>query len=999
MRVSILSKLFLTTALVSTAPTIWAQTTPEQDEVIVVGTQIKGASVSEILPVTLLTTEDIEALGVTNSEDLFRAIPSQGATNFNGDNETGGVNGARGDVASINLRSLGTGNTLVLLNGRRLVQHPGTQSENLVPVVSPNLNALPSSGIKRLEVLRDGASAVYGADAVGGVVNTILKDNFDGTQITAKYGSYDGVDADSVSLSGYHGFNLRGGKTNITLFGDYLDRGGILASERPYSANDDKREFVVGTDFEDDSNFNNLSTNSAWGQFDTTRRVRLGGTSLTTSAGRFHIQPATYAGCLYNLNADICIDDSSLDTALRHNTAVYGQPTSDLKRYNAFAFLNHELDSGNEFYGELSFYRADSNKIREANTPLSSTPITISANSYWNPFGSGPNRIAGIDAPIEGLDITIGGADGRYRAIDAGPRLTDVRNTSWRSLAGLRGDWGNWDFDTAILLSSAETNDVTHNRVSSTLFQQALNRTTPDAYNPFNGGSLTDVNGLDGTPNPQSVIDPFLISVRRDGNTSLALADFKISNPALFTWSGGDIGAAFGIEARSERYKDDRDDRLDGSIVFTDAVTGIAYDSDVMGSSATPDTKGDRQTISAFGEFFVPIVSPEKSMPLVHRLEAQVAGRFEHASDYGDVFAPKVALSWYPVEMLQVRSSYSEGFRAPNLEQINAEGVQRSNTRTDYIRCQAQIELGTLANLGACGQAQGVLSVRSGSDELKPETNKTYTIGAVFEPSKFIPGLTLTADYYDITQNDVVGIAGDDLQIVLDFVRRLNGGSNPAVIRSAPDSDDVTFFNTPVSGIEAVGSIISVADPYLNLDRRKSQGIDLGAYLDFDTNKFGDFRFSIDATRLLKFDQDDSSVIQEIRQEAAAADIPLVGSGSLIEQDGFPKWRGVARMNWKYGNLGVGGSLTYTGAFFDPSAIQNTTGDLWRVDEWIIGNAHIDYTFRNLNAAGLNKVRTRIGATNITNEDPPFADETNGYYTEYHNNRGRFIYAEVKADF
>ncbi len=1006
---SFVARLLLSSAALAYGTAALAQTdsstAPVEDDIIVVGTQIKGASIAAALPVTLLDEADIDALGVNSGEELFNSIPSQGATNFSGDSETGGVNGARGDVASINLRSLGTGNTLVLLNGRRLVLHPGTQAENLVPVVTPNLNALPTSGIKRLEVLRDGASAIYGADAVGGVVNTVLRDRYDGLQVTAKYGAYDGVDADSFTLDAYGGFTLPNDQTNITLFGSFYDRGGIMASERDYSRFDDKRPLVEGTDFDGDTNFDGNSTNAAWGQFDTTQRVRVNGGTLTTSAGRFHIQPDTFPGCRASLGNGLCIDDSSLDRGLRHNTASLDQMTSDLKRYNAFAFLNHDMDDGKEVYGELSFYRAYSDKQREANTPLSSTPITISRNNYWNPLGAtthldgsiNTNRLAGIDAPTDGLDVTIGGADGRYRVIDAGPRLLEVTNTSLRSLIGLRGDWKNWSYDTALLFSSAETNDLTKNRISSTLFQRALNGGTANDYNPFNGGDLNDVNGLDGTPNAQSIIDPFLIDVRRDNKTSLALVDFKVSNPSILSWKAGDIGAAFGVEARSQRYKDDRDQRLDGTIQYTDSVTGITYDSDVMGSSATPDTKGDRQTVSAFGEFYVPVVSPEQNIPLMHRVDLQLAGRFEHASDFGDVFAPKVALSWYPFSALQVRSAYSEGFRAPNLDQINAEGIQRSNTRTDYIRCQAQINLGDITDLNSCGQAQGVLSIRSGSKELEAETNETFTVGVVFQPDAFIPGLTITADYYNIVQDNVVGIAGDDLQIVLDYVRRLNGSTNPAVTRAAPDADDILFFAG--SGIDPAGTITSVADPYLNLERRTSEGIDLGFYLDIDDTPLGDFSLKVDATHLMTFDQDASSVVKEIRQEAAANDINLRGAGSLIGQDGQPEWRGVARVSWKKGNFAAGASANYVGSYFDTSAIQNSTGDFFKVDRWITGNVYADYTFRDLEMAGLKKLRLRVGATNVTNEDPPLSDETYGYDSAYHSNRGRFVYGQVRTTF
>jgi outer membrane receptor protein involved in Fe transport len=977
---------------------------PDETTVVVIGSQIRGRKVTQILPVTVVDEKDLDVLAPDSGEQVFRALPSQGATNFSGDSETGGINGARGDVASINLRSLGTGNTLVLLNGRRLVLHPGTQAENLVPVVTPNLNALPTAGIRRLEVLRDGASAIYGADAVGGVVNTVLRNKYDGLQITTRFGEYDGVNATGTSVDIYGGTTFNQKKTNLTMFASYYARGGILASERPYSINDDMRPLVAGTVFAGDSGFNNSTTNTAWGQFDTTQRVSRGSTNLTSAAGGFHIQPTNFAGCLQNLSATACIDDGSLDTALRHNNALFGQATSDLERLNTFAYLTHQMDNGATFYAEASYYQADSDKIREGSTPLSSTPITISKTAYYNPFGAttingvaNTQRIAGINAPTTGLDITVGGDAGRYRILDAGPRLLRVDNDSYRFLAGIKGERGKWSYDSAVVYSRAWTRDLSHNRVSNTLFQAALNRTTSDAYNPFNGGDINNPTGLDATPNPQATINSFLIDVVRENSTSLVLADYKVSTNQFATLWGKDIGAAFGVEFRRETYEDDRDDRLDGTIKYTDSVTGLVDNSDVMGSSGTPDTSGKRITLSGFGELQVPLVSPEQGMPFVRSLELQLAGRYERASDFGDVFAPKLAISWEPVSGVQVRTAYSEGFRAPNLDQVNAEGIERSNTRTDWIRCQAQINLGTIASLNACSQNEGVQSLRSGSDELEPETNETGTFGLTFRPSGFLKGFAATLDYYHIKQENVVGIGGDANAIALDYVRRLNGSTNAAVVRAAPDADDINFFAG--SGLAAVGSIIRVDDPYVNLDRRTSEGYDIGLYYDLETRSLGDFSFALDATYLKQFSQELSEAQQEIRREARANLINLVGEGSFIEQDGYPRWRGLARITWKKDNLTVGASAQHTGAYLDTSIVQDITGELWPVDSWTVMNLYADYNFKNFDIANAKSMRVRVGANNITNEAPPLIDETFGYDTAYHDNRGRFLYVQLRATF
>jgi iron complex outermembrane receptor protein len=149
---------------------------PALEEVIVTGSQIKGADMAGALPVSVMNEDDIALTGAATGDELLRSIPQMGAVGFN-EATTTGVNAARGDVNSVNLRGLGTGNTLVLIDGRRMVLHPGTQTENRIPVVTSNANTIAVSSISRLEVLRDGAAALYGSDAVAGVVNYILRND------------------------------------------------------------------------------------------------------------------------------------------------------------------------------------------------------------------------------------------------------------------------------------------------------------------------------------------------------------------------------------------------------------------------------------------------------------------------------------------------------------------------------------------------------------------------------------------------------------------------------------------------------------------------------------------------------------------------------------------------------------------------------------------------------------------------------------------------------
>ena len=404
------------------------------------------------------------------------------------------------------------------------------------------------------------------------------------------------------------------------------------------------------------------------------------------------------------------------------------------------------------------------------------------------------------------------------------------------------------------------------NRVSNTLFQQQLALSTPDAYNPFNGGCTTNFATGDCTPSQLAAINAITVPVFRRNRTSIASWDFKVSRPDLFTIWSGDVGAAFGLEARRETFVDDRDPRQDGTIIFDDIINTAPVTNDLMGNSASLDTRGNRTVQSAYAEFQVPLVSPQMDIPFAQSIDMQLAARIENFDTFGSVTKPKIALSWRPFDFLLFRSAWSEGFRAPNLQQQYESGLQRSNNRTDFIRCEAAVRQATNNNTpvpvfltncpGVPNSVQPVISNRQGSAALEPEESTNMTYGMVFE-SAFIPEefgkITFTADWWRVEQSNVIGIFGDDNHILLDYVRRLDGETNPAVVRAAPDADDIAAFAG--TGLAPVGDILFVNDNYLNLDERTVQGWDFGLYYDLDDTPVGDFSFRLNAALLDKFFQ------------------------------------------------------------------------------------------------------------------------------------------------
>jgi outer membrane receptor protein involved in Fe transport len=915
----------------------------EIEKVQVVGSNIRGQEDRGTLPVTLMSAKDFEDIGITSGAELLSELPQQGAVTFNSERVVGGVNDARGDVSSINLRGLGTGYSLTLLNGRRLVLHPGTQAEDLVPVTTVNSNTLPVSGLKRVEVLRDGAAAIYGTDAIAGVINYALKDENEGGEINFHYGNTDGTDRDTISVSGSGGWFLNDDATHVTLSASIYDRDMLMASERDYSASSDNRYYSeVPEAFQGDTQLDNRTTSTPWGEFS------------SDSLGTFHIQPSTDDGCDVSLDGGVCADIGSNPSDLRYDSNSERSLSSEVSRYNFYTLVTHQLTDEIELYGEALYYQAEADRIREQSGNLTAQRFTISADAYYNPFGE---------------DVTLR----RYRPVDTGSRKINVKDYSYRLLGGLRGYIDDWDWDSALLYSKANTLDSA-NRVDTSLFQEAVNSTDAStAYNVFNGGSLDNPNVGDDTVNSQDVIDSFMVNIERESETELALWDFKLSNASLFSLPAGDVGFATGVEYRYESYFDNRSDLLNGTESFVDLSSGeeTALASRVLGSSPTPDSEGSRNVFSAYGELAVPLLA---GLPFVERMDMQLAARYERFSDVGDVLKPKIAMSWQIVPEVKVRAAYSKGFKAPGLPQINAVDVARSNTRSDPVY----------------GVSQGTLELRNGSDSLKSEKSTNKSLGLVFAP---IDDLVITVDYWKINQEDIVGLLSSQTQILYDALLRSEGSYNENVVR-----DDS-------------GEIIYVANDYINLLPREISGIDYSLSYSFDT-RFGDFGFDINASNLRQFDQgtdwmtDLVTEAQDAGNEALlfeGENVELWGSdGSLLRQGGHPEWRTTVGLKWQRDEWGAGVKYKYISSVIDTGLYYtDDNGDTvyYEIDSWSTIDAYVNYRFADEGEGLLNKAKVTFGIRNLEDKDPPFSSSTFGYESSLHSSGGRYLYINATKRF
>ena len=986
-----------------------AQATPKAtdlDKVVVVGSRLAGNSETGMAPVVVLGEEDIGDTGAVSGDELLQTLPQVGDILFDNTDTAANINAARGDVGSINLRNIGTGNTLLLVNGRRVVPHPGTQTENLVPRQTGNMNAIPLYGVRRMETLLGGASALYGSDAVAGVMNVVMDTHYQGFKLQTRYGEAEGTDFHEGNINFKAGRWFNDGRTRVTLLGGYTDRAALAASERWYSANMDKRERLEGTPFEGYTAFDDRLSATSWGTFQTFDKVPVlqDGNLVTSATGYFHFEPASNE-CGTSVDQNVCVGSgSTLPRELRFNAASQRNLLGAVERKNLFGTLEQDINDNFVAFGEWSYYRSRYEGMREQAAPVGSGPIVVPKTNYYNPFGAmylpdgslNPNRLPGIDAPEEGLDVRMVS----YRPTDTSRPYT-VDDESFRVVAGIRGMLGAFDWESAVLYSAAKTRDEQHGSISNTLFTQALARSDPGAYNPFNGGDPLDWSAPDGTPSNADTIASFTIPVIRKSRSTLFQVDSRFLREDLFSLPGGDVGMAAGVEWRRETLTDDRDIHHDGTITYTNPVTG-EITSDILGASPAPDNEGERSVSSVYAELAVPLVSPQMDVPLMRYLDLQLAGRYEHYSDFGSVAKPKVALAWGLTDGLMMRASWSQSFLAPNIMLTNANDMTVSNTRTDYYVCEADIRNGDIDSINRCSESYSTVEQRSGNQDLDPETADTWSAGFVFQPT-FLPEgfgeLTLTADYWSIEQEDVIGILGGSTQLALDYVLRMQGSYNPAVIRNEPNDARIEQFEG--TGLAPVGTVARIDDIYINRLPRTTRGLDFSANWRMETDTAGTFNVQLNASRLIEMTQDptaDEQMILQAQEDGLIDDgFNLSQAGSLVGYNGTPEWRASLSASWRINDWKVGTFTRYTGRF-ESTSVELDDGTLFQVPSWSTTNVYLERRFRDTGNF-LSNSAIRITVRDIADNEPPLAPTTSGFYTKVHSARGRGYYLTLTKEF
>lgn len=566
----------------------------------VTGSNIKRTDTETANPVQVIAREQLQASGKATVADVLRSIS---ANTGNAANETSNSGWASGS-AGIGLRGLSQKNTLVLLNGRRLANY-GFPANGLSDTFV-NLNALPLVAVERIEVLKDGASAVYGSDAVAGVVNIITRQGFEGAEIggsagTADQGGLDetrlkfiggigDLDTDGynilVSLEGYNRDRLDQDERDLTRSGLYSDRPG--GRWNGWSAKG-ARYLVNGV---------SVPMLDAEGQCPD-------GTTRVASAP------------IDGLAGDTCGVNLAPFTTLIPSTKRWQAYANGTFRVNdaveAFAEVLYSEVKGVSWFGSSPYFTLESGRFAlNAETGLAE-PVSSSlpAGSPYNPYGRA--------VPIE------------YTFFNLGGTIKTNRSQSYRGLAGLRGSSGRWDWEVAAFgARSSERETVSGGFANRWALADAL--------------ATGSYNLLDPAATPQSVLDAINIATLRPAESVLQGVDARMSGTLGRTWAS-EIGVASGLEWRREKLDSNNPWQIDAGLQVRPAIAEV---------------HGERTVTAAY---------VEANIPLASNLEASVAARADHYDDFGDAFSPKIGLRWQPLDMLVVRAAASKGFRAPSLSE------------------------------------------------------------------------------------------------------------------------------------------------------------------------------------------------------------------------------------------------------------------------------------------------------------------------------------------
>ena len=775
-------------AMTMAATPVLAQTQQAQrtEKIEVTGSNIKRIEGETALPVTVITREEINRSGAQTAAELIDKLSANSGGGYNvsqgvGDSGTPGLSAA-------SLRGLGSTNTLILLNGRRLSNYAFNASGG----GTVNLNQIPLAAVERIEVLKDGASAIYGTDAIGGVINFILRRDYQGAEVTAYGTKTEAGGGNQRRYTGAFGFgDINKQRFNVIATLDYEKDTPLKASQR--------RDFA-GTAIRPDLGFSRTSGNVFPANF-------------------------TFNGTTYNVTAaNGCIPSAG---SLRIIAAT-GQPAPNQRfcRYDFTSVLDiYPPSERKSFFTRGAFALNNDNQLfleyhlskTEVTYASSETPVNnFSGNGPFLYPANGPYYPTQFTATGGTVVRPTGALPIAWRLKEGGLRTNRADTDESRFVAGAQGTVMGWDYNTAITRSESEASD---NYIDGWVRESVLRRNIAtgliDVFsgNPQNAAGLALINQAK------------ILETVRESKAKVSTIDGKISKE-LMELRAGPLALAIGAEHRKEELNDNPKE-----VLFSGDILG--------GGGALPPTHADRNVTAIFAELNVPIL---------RNLEAQFAIRHDKYSDFGNTTNPKVALRFTPTKELLFRSSYSSGFRAPTLSDLFLPRFlsNTADTHNDPIRCPNSTPIGGFVNEGLECDAQ-FQNQLGGNTALTPEKSRNLTVGVLFEPSA---ALSVGVDYFNIRRTNTIGSLGDTtvfdffgaadpLRAGGRFIRTARLAGNAGCVEDLPGSPTPTNVPCPIDYVVQVQE---------NLGKYNTSGFDLSL-----NSRVGPFSIRMDGTYVYRF--------------------------------------------------------------------------------------------------------------------------------------------------
>lgn len=921
----------------------------ELKPVIVTGTYLASEDAAGTLTVTPIELAQPQNVGYPAVADVLRtkAVQYAGGT---GVVNPGFGNGGDGS-AQVSLRGLPPDATLLLVNGRR--------------TSSSDLNLIPEAAIERIEILNDGASAVYGSDAVAGVVNIILKEEYSGLTLGSYY-----LNTTETDISDW--------KVNV-LAGTTTEKSKFVASLEYAKAN---AQMSVDRDRSRPLPFQTSQTSNP-GRF-----VRAGALPPDQIALRWSLVPENTRGLTNAIQIPAGFDpvavvtvpagsnrvafrnymEQQLNATLPPDSPVrygntppllpgfaegfpYGVYTIGYRpheKYAGYFSAQHKIFDENLEGFMSGYYAANSSMNQLAPSPLSG--FVVQPSNYWY-------QQIFPEAASNGIPMTVA-----YRPVEAGPRITYTDFEDIHVVTGLRGRIAesSWHWETGFLFDRTEVDETQTGGILTEVYSALLADPTPNAWNPF---GYTPIGGTS-VVNPQTTVESMVASATTKSIATALGWDARI-NGDIVKLPGGYLSGAAGIEYRREKLDFEPDYAIQNQAVFP--------------FNQQLPLHAVRDSMGYFGELLIPVVGEDMNIPAVSSLSFSAAARYEDFSDVGDTgVKPRFSFRWQPInKQLTIRGSYAEGFIAPSFWDLYQQpGQDFIEVYNPYTGLREQPE-------------NAVLVI--GNPNLKPIEAESWMIGCVIEPEA-LKGLSFAFDYYRIKQD---GIPFASAQYIVNQWFNYNPSdprdpTNPFGPNAGPSPQNPLGAQVELNELDEISQIRNVGP--INSGTRLTDGIDVSASYRLETD-IGAFTLAGQATRILTFEQEDFP---------GAGSIDYLGRywgpGAALSDVSFPEWRANITLTYEYKRWTAALAWNYVSGYEEDPTQQNWQGEdsySRKVDDYYTFDLRVGFRIPKIEADLM------AGINNIFDEPPPLVESSfeNAYDRRIGDIRGRMWFVSLTKEF